>query len=158
MTDKLASIKAMVDLAEGAEKAGGPDREIDAAIEAVLQLNAPGRLVNYIGPFDFDGDNDDGSVTVWVGKKKVARYRPPAFTASLDAAMSLIPEGWHVSDWREDWRAPNRWSCTLSQRPNEGQIAAYDAGGTFGAQAEKGEAATPALAMVSACLRARAAS
>jgi hypothetical protein len=108
----------LLDLAERCEKASGPDRELDAAIEVVLQLNAPGKLINYIGPFAFDGDNDDGSVTVWAGKQKIARYRPPAFTASLDAAMTLADDneittllneaterlstaGWLVGHYRE---------------------------------------------------------
>lgn len=76
-------------------------------------------------------------------------------TASVDAALSLVPEGWHVSNFRQHWRSL-RWACDLAQLPSDNQIRAYDNGGTFGVQSEGAEAATPALALTAACLKTRA--
>lgn len=114
MTDLLA-------LAERCEQATGPDRELDARIEAAL------------AEADFDALANDGV--------HVRDWNAPAYTASIDAAMSLVPEG---REWRVRW-------CELPD-------------GTWASIARIGEngcglntsAATPALALCAAALRARA--
>ena len=80
-------MSAMVELAERCEKAARPDRELDAAIAAAVHL----KQLTYSSP-------------EWI--------KDPEFTASLDAAMSLV--------------------------------------------LRDGQAATPALALCAAALRARA--
>jgi hypothetical protein len=67
---------------------------------------------------------------------------PPAFTASLDAAASLVPEGWGY--WI-DGSAPEL-GITVSVMP----IDPADR------RDKRGDAATPALALTAAALRARA--
>lgn len=74
------------------------------------------------------------------------------FTASLDAAMTLVPEGWvlhFLQDTEYDNPAERRWSVSL--RPRQGQ---WD-GTPEGAEAWTW-AFTPALALTAAALRARA--
>ena len=62
-------LDALTELAERCEKATGPDRELDLAIYDWLRENA-GHLPS---------------------------LSPPLFTASLDAAMTLVPEGTEVA-------------------------------------------------------------
>jgi hypothetical protein len=98
------------------EAATGPDREIDQAI-AVYQKNANRPA---------DKPRVIGVANAW------------DYTASLDAAVSLVPSGW-------DWCISKGWG--------EAAIASL-------APAEKvaevtTEAATPALALCAAALRAR---
>jgi hypothetical protein len=69
----------------------------------------------------------------------------PDYTTSIDAALSLIPEGWVVANISQN---DNRlWWTSL----NRGYRSSYDA------TAIAGDCATPALALVIAALRARAA-
>ena len=70
------------ELAERCEKATGPDRELDAAIAKALGL-PHGRETGWS-----NSENGD----YWV----VDECAKP-FTASLDAAMMLVPEGWEWS-------------------------------------------------------------
>lgn len=78
----------------------------------------------------------------------------PAFTSSIDAALTLLPDGWRwnlndgnvaciCSDWDDD-NAPVFWS----QRPKERHV---------GCDQAKGTVATPAIALCIAALKARAA-
>jgi len=117
----------LLELAERCEQATRPDARIDDDIARLL------------------GDED------------FARGWPSAaYTASLDAAMTLVPEGWRVGQLEENWRS-GRWHCHVTQRPSAKLIAAFDAGKTIGCESEEAEAATPALALTAAALRARAA-
>jgi hypothetical protein len=73
MVDK----ERLVELAERCEAATGPDRLFDAEIYVALD----GERENV------DALAINGQVGSWV----------PEFTASLDAAMQLVPEGWDSS-------------------------------------------------------------
>jgi len=68
----------------------------------------------------------------------------PAYTTSLDAAVTLVPEGWHVDvhDWR--WSEEPCWAVAIQR-----------VSGTYTSISVK--AKTEAMARVSAALRARAA-
>lgn len=68
MTNNPDPVK-LLELAERCEKASGPDRELDAQIAAAFHL----KQLTYQSP-------------EWI--------KDPEFTASLDAAMTLVPEGW----------------------------------------------------------------
>lgn len=105
----------LIERIEGAE---GPSRELDAEIARSL-----GR------PWDYAAD--------WGprGRDKPVAY---AYTGSLDAAMSLVPEGMR---WCVDTCNGNPRSFVEPRHPYEGQPF-------------WGNAATPALALCAAALRA----
>lgn len=97
------------ELAERCKDAQGPDRELDRMISLT------------------SNDRDER-----------ARINPPLFTASLDAAMTLVPEGWSVA-LHSHYDEQSRASVYLE---NNHATFRY--------------AATPALALTAAALRARA--
>lgn len=69
----------------------------------------------------------------------------PAYTASLDAALALVPERWRtVTANQQPWEPSWVWRL--------GEIE-----GKFGKAGQDGTAATPALALTAAALRAHAA-
>jgi len=119
---------SLLSLGERVEKAVGPDRELDAAIK-----EAVGHA------WDYGAD--------WGSREN---YNPvaKAYTASIDAAMTLVPEGW-----------PSRQVGTT----DDGRGYAAVAGNDMHMMAEdpdeffaEGDAATAALAMCAAALKARA--
>lgn len=119
-------------LADRLEKATGPDRELDGDIAAAFgQLHGPG------GGFCNDENGDYWST------EQLAN----PFTASLDAAMTLIPE--------QSRNSPGEWwsverSAKQSAHPPHVMASAWVYG------APRVYAATPALALAAAALRARA--
>jgi hypothetical protein len=104
-----AELLALADLAE---RVKGADRELDAGIYAGIH---------------------DCTLTRWVFDNA------PAFTASLDAAASLVPEGWTVWELRQNAES---WWCQLEPNSNAPMVCA--------------EAVTEPLARTAAALRARA--
>lgn len=130
-------------LASRVEGLSGPNYEIDCEVwDAIYPGERATRFSNFIapgkphhrrlGPADMDG------------------YVKPlrSFTASLDAAMTLVPEGWtyvHVE---------------ICARGREGQHCNAEISRFSDADEQEhrvmGYAATPALALVAAALRARA--
>jgi hypothetical protein len=113
----------LIALAERVEALTGPDREINKALVPLVGL----RLVEEGHPFGLCCYDANGHGVPL-----------PNFTASLDAAMSLVPEGWvSVRGW--DYR--NRASRAIFI-DDEGVRLFW------------GRAATPALAMTAAALRA----
>lgn len=121
----------LVILAERCEKATGPDSELDFAIW--LQLCGPNERRAYERGMEIS--------------KQEARFRAEymmdgfAPTASLDAAMTLVPEGWL-------WQV-NRWAGT---HPGAAHLADTR---TVYTPHPTCKAATPALALCAASLRAR---
>lgn len=108
--------EGLVDLAEACEKASGPDRDLDTDIfcQEILREN-PGRETF----------------------RPAAAMLAPRYTASIDAAMSLVPEG-HDAD------------VYIRQRRSTAMVIIPEGGG------RQSYAATPALALVAAALRAKA--
>lgn len=95
-------------LVQRVEDASGPDRELDARVHQAL------------------------------GYRDQQWAEAPEYTASLDAAMSLVPKGWRFSV--SDYVSPGCHAAVTSMDgPGEGFA----------------RAATPARALVAACLRAR---
>jgi hypothetical protein len=104
---------------EGAE---GPDRELDALIFAsTLDLT----------------ETRFASIEDWAAQAQRGKWNWPRFTASLDAAMTLVPVH---HEWSVNWGGNS--SADVSQLPD--------------GPASFGYASTPALALTAAALRARA--
>lgn len=74
-------------LAERIEVATEPDRELDALIAAALRIGTEHAWANNFPEWQ---GRSDGRVYLEDGGPS---FKAPAFTASLDAAMTLVPEG-----------------------------------------------------------------
>jgi hypothetical protein len=118
----------LLDLASRCEAATGPDREIDCLIhEWRFTELTPAMRGMYYGEPTGEYFRDGGETT----------FRAPAYTASLDAAMSLVPEGW--ARWIYD---ADEWRCICRlEDDNDREVGA--------------NAATWPLAITAAALRAR---
>jgi hypothetical protein len=121
-------------LAERCEKAGAPDRELDGAIfEAVNGASAYRETTPYT-----------------MNALPVRKLIPgiPDFTASIDAAMTLVPDGWTV-----DLRifAADKANCSIQRWVDHKQQFFMDWTG------DKHTVRPPALAICAAALRARTA-
>jgi hypothetical protein len=83
--------RPMTELAERCEKASGPDRELDAEIyNAAPEANRKAERL----PMEKWGDRfDDGWRTMWADREDKYPEKLKRYTASLDAAMTLAPEG-----------------------------------------------------------------
>lgn len=134
----------LIALAERVEAATGLDRALDAAVCAVLRIGTEHAWAVKNYPAWIAAPNG------WVHlEKNGPSFASPAFTASLDAAMTLVPS----DPWLEirgprkylniPTRSPNFWSANVSCWNHEGQ--------------KTGWGATPALALTAAALRARSA-
>lgn len=131
-------MSALLELADRCEKAVGPDREIDCLIfEWLNSAYTPAKRGMYYGEptgvyFEYVGDGE---------KDEVAHAG--IYTASLDAAMTLVPEGW---DWlREAHNEMRVYPTALYGRLD------------YAGQDRLGANELPALALTAAALRARAA-
>ena len=113
----------LLKLAERVEALRGPDREVDEAIERAID--------NYTAFKYYTLGDDDQS-----------DYIPTRYTASLDAAMTLVPKGWA-------WSVLDRRTTGYS-KPN-GQCWTKEDRSTL-----HEDAAAPALALCAAALRALA--
>ncbi|WP_066795245.1 hypothetical protein [Sphingomonas soli] len=128
-------------LAERVEAATGSDRELDRDImlAAVPCDRAPFR---YWMPMNENTGHGAVDIErVYYGPHCAQAVAVPAYTASIDAAMMLVPEGWFTRLATED-RHSHSWRWELR--------------GGFGLNVGS-RAATPALALTAAALRARAA-
>lgn len=123
------------ELADCCERRTGPDRELDCAIGVAIGLfEEHSSKYDHI-PFDYWRINSDGahSQPGHGGDQMVPRY-----TASIDAALTLVPD-------------QCRWSLDVGMGDDRMcQVAIW-----FSTLA--GRAATPALALIAASLRARSA-
>lgn len=105
----------LAELAERVEQAAGPDRELDRCLFAVLHGIDRGRAT---GPMDFSP------------------------TASLDAAMTLVPEGWWIQHLGQ---LIGGWACRIETNgPPSASLGLFFA-------------PTAALTICAAALRSRAA-
>ncbi len=136
----------LLELADRCERVTGPDRKLDAEVAAALQLgfNLPDWALRWTAEWKptFGGRvvlmHDDGTLGPYFSSAK--------FTASLDDAMILVPEGWEWGVGRKDATGkPWAWvGLPLPKKVDwEPMLPA--------------NAATPALALCAASLRARAA-
>lgn len=117
----------LLNLAARVEAAEGADRLLDTELENVLGL------ARFTEPHAWRADVDSD-------KRVPAR----AYTASLDAAASLVPEGWECALY---WGVKNFAPEAQLERQDRHEIFSDPLTGT---------AATPALALTAAALRAMA--
>jgi hypothetical protein len=121
-------MSGLLELAERVEKATGPDRELDAAIGSMLYQMKVDREVPGI----------EGCC-----------HEP--VTSSLDAAMTLVPEGWFFTAGRRD---KNR--CRAHVNNGESHFIGVAARPNPAKQWFECLGDTPALALCAAALRALA--
>ena len=117
------------------EKATGPSRELDAELHAARFPELRSAPWVSRGGVWVDTSSEDPNMAF-----------PAQYTASIDAALSLVPEGWR---WSLDWtqRLPYQ-DCGRADlyAPGNG-IKPADVGDVY--------AATPAIALCIAALKAR---
>lgn len=145
MTGENAKAR-LLELAARCEAASGPERELDRDIMlvAVPCDRAPFR---YWAPMNENTGHGAVDVErVYYAPHCAQAVAVPKFSASLDAAMSLRPDGWTIAQLGES--DTGGWWAELRR----GHRTSYDAT-AFGKQLEN---ASPALALTAACLRARA--
>lgn len=147
----------MMELAARIEAADGPSRELDAQIAEALGM-CQHRNKTRSGYQDDTGfDCDDCGADSWGNRSKDGHNRRlndpnPAYTASLDSAMTLVPEGWSVSVGDLRGYDPPMWRCHLRDHRPESLTAA----GHSEIWKEGSTPASAALAICAAALRARA--
>jgi hypothetical protein len=137
-------------LAERVEQARGPNRELDVRIKAALFGAVP-----LVSPFNGEWClYRPGTTDARIGKSFERPFRvsheswtSDRYTASLDAAMTLIPS--EANSAGEVWRAESY--------SDPGVIAPHVRASAWVSGAARVYAATPALALTAAALRARAA-
>lgn len=119
-------------LADEVEKATGPDRRLDASIASLVRLEkVPHWARTWSGPWK---PTEVGSVVLMqIDGTPGPHFMAREYTASLDAAMTLVPEGW------------------FKLQPDS--LKGWAALAVVGPWAH---AATPALALCAAALKARA--
>lgn len=126
MTTNTDASHELLALAERCEKATGPDRALDYDIAHI------------------------------VTRAHMATGLAPAYTGSIDAAMTLVPEGWLLSELYERnavGEANWRWRATLWQSAAVRPIG-QDAPTVSGiARKAHGAKCAPALALCAAALR-----
>ena len=119
----------------------GPDRELDAEIGAAVRalpssavgLGVVGWLQRWEGPF-----MTDPALPGHILTENRINWKAPPYTASLDAALTLVPEGWHAETGiRKNWSWARLFKSSLL--PATDIIRAL----------------TPARALIAACLKAR---
>lgn len=95
----------MSDLLPRLRAATGPDRTLDAEIACVVRAmprNAPEWLKRWSGPFapiSYKGSNPGQIAAMHSDGKAGVNWTSPEFTASVDAALTLVPDGayWTVA-------------------------------------------------------------
>lgn len=148
----------LLKLAERREAADGPDRWLDGDIWIALGLAPAENESGGVWGFERARYNDDG------GEWRASEFnqpapdkvrRAPAYSASLDAAMTLVPEGWRIAQLEENWRS-GLWDCRVSRRPSAALIRAFDEGRVIGYDSDEAQGEAAALALTAASLKARA--
>jgi hypothetical protein len=134
MTDPIT----LLALAERCEQAVGPNNGLDAEIALAIGYTHERRGTERACWWRTPA----GQQLAYVGYKN----HPPFFTGSLDAAVTLVPEGraWTVGQNLHHWF----WQASINALNDDGNPTSIGFGGPCG---------WPALALCAAALRARAA-
>lgn len=134
----------MSDLIARLEAAEEGSRELDAEIELSRRkflgiIVGAGWAANYV--------LDKGPVLGWIwdGKNLTSQLKAPHYTTSIDAALTLVPEGvqwcWKVERHHDEFSAVLTFWAGIGEKHSGPFVA--------------GDAATPALALCAAALKAR---
>ncbi len=149
----------LLELASRVEAATGPDRELDDAIFAAMGLckhrnrrfDPPTHEDDIVGP----------EVCVDCGKRGAMTYPRRHYTASLDAAMTLVPEGWRwlLREAAPDGANPDESGFLARLETHDFETVTWGKGQCWITDHIRGRdakswAATPSLALTAAALRA----
>lgn len=100
---------ALTDIIERLEKATGPDRELDAAVWASICKAADFTDFRVAAECSAEFEPaEDGSVRMYIygpreeGPNYVGRRPAPHYSSSVDAALTLKPDGWEFVFWTEN--------------------------------------------------------
>lgn len=128
----------MTELAERVEASSGPDRELDAEITATVR-HFPND-VGFVWQDDLEPNvPEPGRVTCVTSLGTSGpHYAAPRYTASLDAAMKLVPKDWHIAINGVN----DGWHVALNETRDGATGVSF------------GFASSPPRAMTAACLRA----
>lgn len=135
MTPSTAELERLAALCEAA----GPDRELDARLALADNYECPRTCQTIAQMQDWSPHNTIAEIAKWSDHDTTA-FVLPRYTASIDAAMTLVPK--NVVGWRMDWSGLRA-------------VVRMGFGGIPGTV--ESWAATPALALCAASLRAIAA-
>lgn len=134
--------KNVTDLIERLEKATGPDRELDGDIAAALKLHPKGWR---------RGVKEASATASWWSKDDRDRYDAPPVTKSIDAALTLVLEGWSWNVTGGDLSAEGKpYACIASKDVIGGPEPWLEE-----RDVKEATASTPAIALCIAALRAR---
>lgn len=128
MVDQDSRIQELI---EALEKATGPDRELDAIIWKVVEGRERDLIAGYI---KLSGE-----------KVSFNGPQPPAYSASIDAAMTLVPEGHDISITQASGPDRKDWSAICVKRKFYGN-----------AVINRARASSGAIALSCSALKARA--
>jgi hypothetical protein len=139
MSERATLEALLARVLEGTE----PDRELDAEIEAFLT----GRVTHPRNPgYTFEPQDPEWKLARLADSPFISRASRPAppYTASLDAALTLVPEGkaWTVGQNVHHWY----WSASVNALDEDGAPKSIGWGGPSN---------LPALALCAAALQAR---
>jgi hypothetical protein len=144
----------IADLVARLEKASGPDRELDAdiAIAVFATVNTEDDLV-YARKRSPGNDATHPGHYFIKSRSGAQAHSAPHYTASVDAALTLVPEGWRF-DISNRAPTPHAGRAYI----HNGELIYAGVGGTRNPryQAFENTAASPAIAICIAALRARA--
>jgi len=129
MSDLLA-------LADEIERAAEGSRELDILIGDAVDLRVDECDLSFRQSFEICGMEQ--MLRMAESHQNIWREALPRYTTSLDAALSLVPEGWH-------------WCACSDERPGFANVHQLVSGV---GPANSAEAASPALALCAASLRA----
>lgn len=124
-------------LIERLSNATGPDRELDAEIFRAIGMPLPEQFMT--AKIALEWNETEKCFTFDLAETRV-RYEQPPFTSSIDAAMTLVPEGYAAS---VEW-SPRYPGSAWLYPPNNVNDISFEA-----------EATSPALALCAASLKAR---
>ena len=129
----------LLKLAERVEAAQGADRTLDAEIFKAIGAPVPFQFMNKLLALEYN--DTEKAYFARVSDDMHVKYSPPAYSASIDAAMTLVPDGTGHDPW---WLLKGAWRGKA-----KAEIWVHNKGKPY-----RGTASTPALALLAACLRA----
>lgn len=105
--------RGLTELIAKLEAASGPDRELDGEVWKVAAPEAWERTCS------FRGQKYAGHVYTRAKKdvhiKRMAAHHSPAYTASIDAALTVVPDGWRYVALVNKEEYPQPFGVTLSE-------------------------------------------